>query len=100
MTKGSREEMTFGSFFKTWDPKEVTAKAKSLARPPNHNKEQPEYSTSVSSSYILINCQKHEGCILFMIDEEHLSFILLHQVSVLCVFIARENVLSRVSGPG
>lgn len=36
-----------------------------------------------------------------MIDEEHLSFILLHQVSVLCVFTAGENVLGRESvGPG
>lgn len=33
-----------------------------------------------------------------MTDEEQLSFILLHQVSVLSVFIAGENVLGRVSG--
>lgn len=33
-----------------------------------------------------------------MIDEEHLSFILLHQVSVLSVFVAGENVFGSVSG--
>lgn len=34
----------------------------------------------------------------FMTDEEQLSFLLLHQVPVLSVFIADENVLARVSG--
>lgn len=33
-----------------------------------------------------------------MIDEEYVSFILLHQVLVLSVSIAGENVLRRVSG--